>query len=71
MIQLTRINHVPFYLNSDLVEHIESTPDTILTLTSGQKYMVEEPAEEVVERIIAFRRKLLAGPADAGHSHRG
>ena len=36
MIQLTRLNHVPFYLNPDLIEHMETTPDTVLTLTTGQ-----------------------------------
>ena len=40
MIRLTRLNHVPMILNADLIEHIDMTPDTIVTLTSGQKYMV-------------------------------
>jgi len=58
MIQLTRLNHVPFYLNPDLIEHMETTPDTVLTLTTGQKFLVLEPAEQVVDRIIGFRRKV-------------
>lgn len=61
MIQLTRLNHVPLVLNSDLIEHIEITPDTVITLTSGQKLMVLEPAAEVVERVIAFRRSIFRG----------
>jgi flagellar protein FlbD len=55
MIRLTRLNHEPVYLNSDLIEHIEITPDTLITLTTGQKIVVLEKAEEVVDRIIGFR----------------
>ncbi|MBI3681385.1 MAG: flagellar FlbD family protein [Acidobacteria bacterium] len=58
MIRLTRLNHVPIYLNSDLIEHIEVTPDTVISLTTRQKLVVLEKAEEVVERVIEFRRKV-------------
>jgi len=61
MIQLTRLNHAPLVLNSDLIEHMEVTPDTVVTLTTGQKIVVRESAEEVVERVIQFRRSILAG----------
>lgn len=60
MIQVTRLNHVPLMLNSDLIEHLEMTPDTVITLTTGQKFMVLEPAEEVVHRIVQFRRAIYA-----------
>ena len=60
MIRLTRLNHVPMILNADLIEHIDMTPDTIVTLTSGQKYTVLESADEVVDRVIVFRQKLLS-----------
>ncbi len=46
-------------LNSDLIEHIEMTPDTVITLTSGQKYMVLETTEEIIERVVSFRQSLL------------
>ena len=36
MIRLTRLNHAPIVVNSDLIEHIDSTPDTVITLTNGQ-----------------------------------
>lgn len=55
MIRLTRLNHEPVYLNSDLIEHIEVTPDTVITLTTGQKIVVREKAEVVVDRVIGFR----------------
>jgi len=46
-------------LNADLIEHIEMTPDTVVTLTSGHKFMVLESAEEVVDKVIVFRQTLL------------
>ena len=58
MIQVTRLNHLPLVLNSDLIEHIEMTPDTVISLTSGQKIMVLESAEDVVDRVIAFRKSI-------------
>jgi len=61
MIQLTRLNHVPLIVNSDLIEHVEVTPDTVVALTTGQKFLVLESAEDVVERVIQFRRSILAG----------
>jgi flagellar protein FlbD len=60
MIRLTRLNHVPLIVNADLIEHIDMTPDTVVTLTSGQKFMVLESAEEVVDKVICFRKKLLS-----------
>jgi len=60
MIHLTRLNHNPLILNSDLIEHIETTPDTVITLASGQKYMVQESADEVISRIVDFRRSIFA-----------
>jgi flagellar protein FlbD len=60
MIRLTRINHARLVLNSDLIEHIESTPDTVITLTNGQVFMVLEPAEEVIQRVMEFKRSVYA-----------
>ena len=62
MIKLTRLNHIPMILNSDLIEHIDAMPDTIVTLTSGQKIVVLETAEDVVEKIVTFRRSLYSPP---------
>jgi flagellar protein FlbD len=65
MIQLTRLNHNPLIVNSDLIEHIEVTPDTVITLSSGQKFMVQESAQEVVDRIVSFRRAIYCTPPDS------
>ena len=59
MIRLTRLNHAPMVLNSDLIEHIDVTPDTVITLTTGQILRVRETAEEVIERIVVFRRRIF------------
>lgn len=61
MIRLTRINHVPLVLNSDLIEHVEVTPDTVISLTTGQKFVVLESPEEVIRRVVEFRRKIQDG----------
>ena len=60
MIHLTRLNHVPLVLNADLIESIEVTPDTVISLTTGQKLVVLEPAEEVVQRVLEFRRAIYS-----------
>jgi flagellar protein FlbD len=60
MIKLTRLNHTPVIVNSDLIEHIEITPDTVIALTSGQKFMVLESSEEVVAKVIEFRKSLFS-----------
>jgi flagellar protein FlbD len=66
MIHLTRLNRVPLVLNADLIESIEVTPDTVISLTTGQKLVVLEPAEEVVQRVLEFRRAIYSGtPAGA------
>jgi flagellar protein FlbD len=69
MVRLTRLNHAPMVLNSDLIEHIDVTPDTVITLTTGQILRVRESAEQVVERIVEFRRRIfeqpLPGPASS------
>lgn len=62
MIRLTRINRVPLVLNSDLIEHVEVTPDTVIALTTGQKYIVMESADEVIQKVIEFRRSIATSP---------
>ena len=59
MIWVTRLNGTEMVINSDLVESIESTPDTVLLLVDGKRYVVSESAAEVVARIRAFRASIL------------
>lgn len=62
MIRLTRINQVPLVVNSDLIEHVESTPDTVVSLSTGQKIIVLESPDEVIARVISFRRAIASPP---------
>jgi len=57
MIFVTRLNGKEFVLNDALIETIEATPDTVITLTGGNKYLVTETPEVLIERIAAYRRK--------------
>jgi flagellar protein FlbD len=63
MIRLTRLNHEPFYLNPDMIQEIESTPDTVLMLSSGMRIVVQEAPERVIEQVIDYRRRILSPPA--------
>jgi len=53
-------------VNSDLIEHVEVTPDTVISLTNGQKFVVLESPEEVVERVVDFRRAIQRGLSALG-----
>lgn len=61
MIKLTRMSREPLVLNADLIEYMEATPDTVITMTTGEKLRVSETADEVIARVIEFRRSILAG----------
>ena len=69
MIYVTRLNHTPIVLNSELIEHIETTPDTVISLTSGQKFVVLESTEEIIRRIMEFRTAIMT-PFLAGWEER-
>ncbi len=63
MIELTRLNGNTMILNSDLLKTAEASPDTMLTLINGEKLIVRENCAEVVERVIAYRARLLTAAA--------
>jgi len=63
MIQLTRLNNSPLIVNSDLVKFVEQSPDTVITLVNGEKILVREKADEVLNRIVEYRRSILRGMA--------
>lgn len=63
MIELTRLNGNPMVLNSDLIKIAEASPDTMLTLIHGEKLIVRETCAEVMERVLAYRARLLAAVA--------
>ncbi|HEX7715445.1 MAG TPA: flagellar FlbD family protein [Bacillota bacterium] len=61
MIEVRRLNNEELFINPHLIEIIESTPDTVITLTTGKKLVVKDPVADIVERIIRYRR-MIAGP---------
>jgi len=62
MIKVTRLKSPErFVLNADLIETIEQTPDTVITLTNGKKLIVEESMDEVVRLVIEYRRSIFRG----------
>jgi flagellar protein FlbD len=63
VIPVSRLDGSVFYLNSDLIETIEATPDTVVTLTSQKKLIVRESPQDLIEALVAFRRRVFAiGP---------
>jgi len=59
MIQLTRLNNSRLAVNSDLIKYVEASPDTVLTLITGEKVVVRETTAEVIDRVREFRRSIL------------
>lgn len=57
MIYVTRINGTTFVINPDLIETLEKTPDTLITLTNERRYVVKESIEELINRIIEYRKR--------------
>jgi len=61
LIMLTKLNGKTFVLNADLIETVESTPDTVVTLTTGKKYVVTEKTEDIVEKVIQYKKQIFSG----------
>jgi flagellar protein FlbD len=59
MIELTRLNGSPLVINCDLIKYAEASPDTVLTLVTGEKLVVLEPCTEVSQRILDYRATVL------------
>jgi flagellar protein FlbD len=63
VITLTRLSGSVFALNSDLIERVDSTPDTVITMIDGTKYVVSESLNDVVDAVKAYRGELIAASA--------
>lgn len=64
VIVVTRLNGPPFAVNPDLVQRIDSAPDTILTLVDGTKYIVQESMAQVIELVNEHRSRMIARAQD-------
>jgi flagellar protein FlbD len=63
MIEVTRLNGNNMIVNSDLIKTAESSPDTMLTLINGEKLIVRETSQQILEKVLAYRSQLLAAVA--------
>lgn len=64
MIRVTRLNGLPVIINADLIKFIEATPDTLVSLTTGEKIMVKETVEVVAELVLGYRRRVERTPSE-------
>lgn len=69
MIPVRRLNGTEVVINADLIETVEATPDTVITLVDGKKYLVADPVSEIVERVRRWRAGVLAAADHAGAAH--
>jgi flagellar protein FlbD len=69
MIKLTRLDKSEFYINPDLIECIEETPDTVITLENGNHFLVMEKLRTITERIISFKAKIIRRASTATRPH--
>jgi flagellar protein FlbD len=65
MIELTKLNRSKLVINSDLIEFIESAPDSLITLTTGKKIMVQETIAQIVEAVVHFRQLVRSSETGA------
>lgn len=61
MIELTRFNDTKFTLNADIIETVEETPDTVITLTTGRKVIVKESRQEVAHLVKIYKNEIFTG----------
>jgi flagellar protein FlbD len=66
MIELTKLQNSKIVVNAELIEFVESTPDTLITTTTGKKLMVRESVDEVIKMVIAYKRRFIATPRKRG-----
>jgi flagellar protein FlbD len=66
MINVTKLNGSQVVLNTDLIETVEVTPDTLISLTTGRKLMVKETLDDVIRLSIEFRQKSRSHPVPTG-----
>ena len=69
MIKLTRLDRSEFYLNPDHIECIEETPDTVISLTNGDHFLVLEKIRVITDRIISFKAKIIRRSSASTRPH--
>lgn len=64
MIKVSRLKGKEFVVNADMIKYVEATPDTLITLVNNERVMVAESVDEVVRRVLEFRRAARLMPED-------
>ncbi len=59
MIELTRMNGTKITLNAELIEIVEETPDTVITLTSGKKILVKESRQDIKNLVVLYKKEMF------------
>lgn len=59
MISVTRFNDSTLIINADLIQTVEETPDTVITLTNGTKFIVKEKSKEIVDKVVEYKRRIF------------
>lgn len=60
MIELTKLNDIKFSVNPELIEIVETTPDTLITLTTGRKLIVKESRQDIKNLVLSYKRKIYS-----------
>ncbi len=60
MIELTKLNDMKFIVNAEIIEFVEETPDTVISLTTGKKILVKESGQEVIDAVISYKRSIYS-----------
>ncbi|MFW6327424.1 MAG: flagellar FlbD family protein [Bacteroidota bacterium] len=66
MIKLTRSSGKEFVLNADLIIEVQETPDTVITLTNGKKLLVKDSVDDIINKVIDYRKKIMTGISRTG-----
>lgn len=62
MIKVVGLDSKEYILNADHIEKLEQIPESVITLTNGKKYLVKESNDEIVRKVIEYKRKIYVGP---------
>ena len=71
MIIVTRLNEKPLTISSELIECIEDVPDTVITMTTGRKIIVQESIDEVIDKVVEYKQRIFSGVVVNPEKHDG
>jgi len=66
MIELIKTDGSKIVINADLIQEVKETPDTVITFTNGKKLLVKDSADEIIEKVIKYRQKIMMGISRTG-----